>query len=48
MKRCAGPRLSVKCEEASGIDLIVNYNCGRYRMAGRGSLANLMAYGNAH
>ena len=41
-------RLSAKCEEAGGIDLIVIYNSGRYRMAGRGSLAGLMAYGNAN
>ncbi|MFM9882800.1 MAG: phosphoenolpyruvate hydrolase family protein, partial [Burkholderiales bacterium] len=39
---------SAKCEEAGGIDLIVIYNSGRYRMAGRGSLAGLMAYGNAN
>src|SRR3979490_1914563 len=44
----AGPGLSAKCEEAGGIDLIVIYNSGRYRMAGRGSLAGLMAYGNAN
>ena len=39
----AGTGLSAKCEEAGGIDLIVIYNSGRYRMAGRGSLAGLMA-----
>ncbi len=44
----AGNGLSAKCEEAGGIDLIVIYNSGRYRMAGRGSLSGLMAYGNAH
>ena len=44
----AGNGLSAKCEEAGGIDLIVIYNSGRYRMAGRGSLAGLMAYGNAN
>src|SRR4029077_1218892 len=44
----AGTGLSAKCEEAGGIDLIVIYNSGRYRMAGRGSLAGLLAYGNAH
>ena len=44
----AGPGLSAKCEEAGGIDLIVIYNSGRYRMAGRGSLAGLLAYGNAN
>jgi predicted TIM-barrel enzyme len=44
----AGTGLSAKCEEAGGIDLIVVYNSGRYRMAGRGSLAGLMAYGNAN
>lgn len=44
----AGTGLSAKCEEAGGIDLIVIYNSGRYRMAGRGSLAGIMAYGNAN
>jgi predicted TIM-barrel enzyme len=44
----AGTGLSAKCEEAGGIDLIVVYNSGRFRMAGRGSLAGLMAYGNAN
>ncbi len=44
----AGTGLSAKCEEAGGIDLIVIYNSGRYRMAGRGSLAGMMAYGNAN
>ena len=44
----AGTGLSAKCEEAGGIDLIVIYNSGRYRMAGRGSLSGLMAYGNAN
>ncbi|MGH8698242.1 MAG: phosphoenolpyruvate hydrolase family protein, partial [Burkholderiales bacterium] len=44
----AGTGLSARCEEAGGIDLIVVYNSGRYRMAGRGSLAGLMAYGNAN
>ncbi len=44
----AGIGLSAKCEEAGGIDLIVIYNSGRYRMAGRGSLAGLLAYGNAN
>ncbi len=44
----AGTGLSAKCEEAGGVDLIVIYNSGRYRMAGRGSLAGLMAYGNAN
>src|ERR1700752_5493291 len=44
----AGAGLSAKCEEAGGIDLIVIYNSGRYRMAGRGSLAGLLAYGNAN
>ena len=44
----AGTGLSAKCEEAGGIDLIVVYNSGRYRMAGRGSLAGLLAYGNAN
>ncbi|GIT07713.1 MAG: hypothetical protein CM1200mP30_13430 [Pseudomonadota bacterium] len=44
----AGTGLSAKCEEEGGIDLIVIYNSGRYRMAGRGSLSGLMAYGNAN
>jgi predicted TIM-barrel enzyme len=44
----AGTGLSAKCEEAGGIDLIVIYNSGRYRMAGRGSTAGLLAYGNAN
>jgi predicted TIM-barrel enzyme len=44
----AGTGISAKCEEAGGIDLIVVYNSGRFRMAGRGSLAGLMPYGNAN
>src|ERR1700727_1293942 len=44
----AGTGLSAKGEEAGGIDLIVIYNSGRYRMAGRGSLAGLMPYGDAN
>ena len=44
----AGTGISAKCEEAGGVDLIVIYNSGRYRMAGRGSLSGLMAYGNAN
>jgi len=44
----AGTGLSAKCEEAGGIDLIVIYNSGRYRMAGRGSLAGMLAYGDAN
>lgn len=44
----AGTGLSAKCEEAGGVDLIVIYNSGRYRMAGRGSLAGVLAYGNAN
>src|SRR6266568_8280653 len=44
----AGTGISAKCEELGGIDLIVIYNSGRYRMAGRGSLAGLMPYGNAN
>ncbi|GBU09350.1 hypothetical protein AwWohl_04880 [Gammaproteobacteria bacterium] len=44
----AGTGLSAKCEEEGGIDLIIIYNSGRYRMAGRGSLAGLLAYGNAN
>ena len=43
----AGTGLSAKSEEAGGIDLIIIYNSGRYRMAGRGSAAGLLAYGNA-
>ena len=44
----AGTGLSAKCEEAGGVDLIVIYNSGRYRMAGRGSMAGLMPYGDAN
>jgi predicted TIM-barrel enzyme len=44
----AGTGLSAKCEESGGVDLIVIYNSGRYRMAGRGSLAGLMPYGDAN
>jgi predicted TIM-barrel enzyme len=44
----AGTGLSAKCAEAGGVDIIVIYNSGRYRMAGRGSLAGLLAYGNAN
>ena len=44
----AGTGISAKCEEAGNIDLIVIYNSGRFRMAGRGSLAGLMPYGNAN
>jgi len=44
----AGAGISAKCEEAGGIDLIVIYNSGRFRMAGRGSLAGMMPYGNAN
>src|SRR5215831_14592101 len=44
----AGTGLSAKCAEAGGIDLIIIYNSGRYRMAGRGSLAGLMPYGDAN
>lgn len=44
----AGTGISAKCEEAGGVDLIVIYNSGRYRMAGRGSLSGLLAYGNAN
>ncbi len=45
---CAGTGISAKCEEAGGVDLIVIYNSGRFRMAGRGSLAGLLAFGNAN
>jgi predicted TIM-barrel enzyme len=44
----AGTGLSAKCAEEGGIDLIIIYNSGRYRMAGRGSLAGLMPYGDAN
>lgn len=44
----AGTGISAKCEETAGIDLIVIYNSGRFRMAGRGSLAGMMPYGNAN
>lgn len=44
----AGTGISAKFEEAGGVDLIVIYNSGRYRMAGRGSLAGLMPYGDAN
>ncbi|NRN30507.1 phosphoenolpyruvate hydrolase family protein [Photorhabdus heterorhabditis] len=44
----AGTGLSARCEEAGGADLIIVYNSGRFRMAGRGSLAGLMPYGNAN
>src|ERR1700749_176364 len=44
----AGTGISSKCAEAAGADLIIIYNSGRYRMAGRGSLAGLMPYGDAN
>lgn len=44
----AGTGLSAKCEDEGGADLIIVYNSGRYRMAGRGSLAGMLAYGNAN
>src|SRR6266567_2865039 len=44
----AGTGLSAKAEETGGIDLIIVYNSGRFRMAGRGSSAGLMPYGNAN
>ena len=44
----AGTGISAKFEEAGGVDLIVIYNSGRYRMAGRGSLAGMMPYGDAN
>jgi predicted TIM-barrel enzyme len=44
----AGSGLSAKCEEAGGADLIIIYNSGRFRLAGRGSLSGLLAYGNAN
>ena len=44
----AGTGLSAKCTSAGGVDLIVIYNSGRFRMAGRGSMAGLMPYGDAN
>src|ERR1035441_9002119 len=44
----AGTGISAKCAEAGGADLIIIYNSGRYRMAGHGSLAGLVAYGDAN
>src|SRR4029453_17362638 len=44
----AGTGLSAKCAEAGGTDLIIIYNSGRYRMAGRGSFAGLLPYGDAN
>ena len=44
----AGTGLSAKCAEAGGTDLIIIYNSGRYRMAGRGSLSGLLPYGDAN
>jgi predicted TIM-barrel enzyme len=44
----AGTGLSAKCGEAGGLDLIIIYNSGRFRMAGRGSLSGLMPYGDAN
>src|SRR5271169_763592 len=44
----AGTGISAKCEEAGGVDLIVGYNSGRFRMAGCGSLAGLLSYGSAN
>src|SRR4030042_1084461 len=44
----AGTGISAKMAEAGGADMIIIYNSGRYRMAGRGSLAGLMAYGDAN
>ncbi|MFM8322030.1 MAG: phosphoenolpyruvate hydrolase family protein, partial [Chloroflexota bacterium] len=44
----AGTGISAKCAESGGADLLIIYNSGRYRMAGRGSLAGLMAYGDAN
>lgn len=44
----AGTGISAKCEEAGGADLIIIYNSGRFRMAGRGSIAGLMPYGDAN
>ncbi|HEX6695185.1 MAG TPA: phosphoenolpyruvate hydrolase family protein, partial [Solirubrobacteraceae bacterium] len=44
----AGTGLSAKCAQDGGADLIIIYNSGRYRMAGRGSLAGMMPYGDAN
>src|SRR5271169_2708313 len=44
----AGTGISARCAEAGGADLIIIYNSGRYRMAGHGSLAGLLAYGDAN
>jgi predicted TIM-barrel enzyme len=44
----AGTGLSARCQEAGGVDLLVIYNSGRFRMAGRGSLSGMLAYGNAN
>src|SRR5205807_6836935 len=44
----AGTGLSAKCAEAGGVDLIIIYNSGRFRMAGRGSLSGMMPYGDAN
>src|SRR5579863_7135718 len=44
----AGTGLSAKCAEAGGVDLLIIYNSGRFRMAGRGSLAGLLPYGDAN
>ena len=44
----AGTGISAKCAEAGGADLLIIYNSGRYRMAGRGSLAGLLSYGDAN
>jgi predicted TIM-barrel enzyme len=44
----AGTGLSAKCAEAGGADIIIIYNSGRYRMAGRGSLSGMMPYGDAN
>src|SRR5512140_3203954 len=44
----AGTGISAKCAEAGGADLIIIYNSGRYRMAGRGSMAGLLPYGDAN
>src|ERR1041384_8805689 len=44
----AGTGISAKCAEAGGIDLIIIYNSGRFRMAGRGSMSGMMPYGDAN
>ena len=44
----AGTGITAKCSEAAGVDMLIIYNSGRFRMAGRGSLSGLLAYGDAN